>query len=120
MNTIKIGSRLMKLPRISLLLIALLMALPASQAVAEKVGDIQVVGNERVEKSTVLNYLPFNVGSKLEADDISRTVKRLYATGLFSHVDIKLAGQQVTIEVTENPKHQPWVIINWFLLTFAG
>ena len=75
---------------------------PASaQAVIVK--EINVSGNRRVEPETVRSYLQFQVGSGFDGGKVDRSIKALFATGLFSDVKIDRSGSTVLVTVVENP-----------------
>ncbi len=65
--------------------------------------DIRVTGNRRVEPETVRSYLQFTVGDAYDAGKVDRSLKALFATGLFSDVRIDRDGAAVLITVVENP-----------------
>jgi len=80
----------------------LLIAQPA-EAQASAIRDIRVAGNRRVEAETVRSYLQFAVGDAYDAGKIDRSLKALFATGLFSDVRIDREGAAVVVTVVENP-----------------
>jgi outer membrane protein insertion porin family len=65
--------------------------------------DIRVVGNRRVEPETVRSYLQFSVGDSYDADKVDRSLRALFATGLFADVRIDRDGGAAVITVVENP-----------------
>ena len=65
--------------------------------------EIRVVGNRRVEPETVRSYLQFSVGDAYDAGKVDRSLKALFATGLFADVRIDRDGNAVVITVVENP-----------------
>ncbi|MCL4767381.1 MAG: outer membrane protein assembly factor BamA [Hyphomicrobiaceae bacterium] len=67
------------------------------------VRDIQVVGNRRVEPETVRSYLQFNVGDPYDAGKADRSLRALFATGLFADIEIDRQDGAVIITVVENP-----------------
>ena len=67
------------------------------------VRDIRVVGNRRVEPETVRSYLQFSVGDAYDAGKVDRSLKALFATGLFADVRIDRDGAGVVVTVVENP-----------------
>jgi outer membrane protein insertion porin family len=73
------------------------------QAQAAVIRDIQVSGNRRVEPETVRSYLQFSVGDVYDAGKVDRSLKALFATGLFADVRIDRNGNAVVITVVENP-----------------
>ncbi|MEE8658736.1 hypothetical protein DOFOFD_06895 [Acetobacteraceae bacterium EV16P] len=59
---------------------------------SDMVEVITVKGNHRIETGTILSYMVVQPGDRFSADEIDRTLKTLYATGLFSDVTINRAG----------------------------
>jgi outer membrane protein insertion porin family len=78
---------------------------PASSALAQAgaVRDIRVVGNRRVEPETVRSYLEFTTGDAYDSGKVDRSLRALFATGLFSDVRITRDGAAVLVTVVENP-----------------
>jgi outer membrane protein insertion porin family len=76
---------------------------PAAQAQSVVIREIQVVGNRRVEPETVRSYLHFTVGDPYDAGNADRSLRALFATGLFADVEIERQGSTVIIHVVENP-----------------
>ena len=67
------------------------------------VRQIQVEGNRRVEPETVRSYLRFTVGDTYDPGKVNQSIKSLFATGLFSDVQIDRNGGIVYVTVAENP-----------------
>jgi outer membrane protein insertion porin family len=78
-------------------------AATATLAAPGGIRDIRVVGNRRVEPETVRSYLQFSVGDAYDAGKVDRSLRALFATGLFSDVRIDREGAGVVITVVENP-----------------
>lgn len=78
-------------------------AMLATTSVAEAavVRAIDVRGNQRVDDATVRGYVNIEVGRSFNNDDIDEGVKRLFATGLFSDVDIYVSSATLIIQVDE-------------------
>ncbi len=74
----------------------------ADVAVAQSASSIAVVGNRRVEASTIRSYFK-PVGGRLGPVQIDNALKELYATGLFQDVRISQGGGRITVTVVENP-----------------
>jgi outer membrane protein insertion porin family len=78
--------------------------LTASQAAAQTVDQIEVVGNRRVELETIRSYFKPGPGGTLDAGRIDDGLKALIETGLFQDVRISRgAGGKLTVTVVENP-----------------
>ncbi len=65
--------------------------------------SIIVEGNKRIETGTVLSYMVLQPGDPFDVDRMDRSLKTLYATGLFSDVNIRREGANLIVKVTENP-----------------
>ncbi len=67
------------------------------------ISDIQVVGNQRIEAGTVRSYMLVQPGQAFDPDLIYRSLKTLYATGLFHDVNLSRQGNTLVVTVAENP-----------------
>ncbi|MBR6412215.1 MAG: outer membrane protein assembly factor BamA [Alphaproteobacteria bacterium] len=86
--------------QIALLLLCSAMTSPA---MAEVLKDISIEGTRRIEDATVMNYLRLKKGQNVSESDVDAATKTLFATGLFSDVDIRLDKGVAKIKVEENP-----------------
>ena len=75
-------------------------ALGQSQPV---VREIVVEGSQRIEQSTIRSYLAVQEGDRFDPRRIDRSLKSLFATGLFADVTISREGEALVIKVIENP-----------------
>ena len=73
-----------------------------TSAFAAVVNSIEVRGNERVDAQTVRGNLTIKPGQSFNNSDIDESVKRLFATGLFSDVQINQRGSTLVVTVDEN------------------
>ncbi len=68
------------------------------------ISDIDVRGIERVEKGTVLSYLPVRAGERFEQGrDSSRVIRALYETELFRDIRLFQNNGVLIVEVDERP-----------------
>ncbi len=74
-----------------------------SSATAATNDNIVIQGAQRVERETILSYLPFTRGQPLNSATIDEAIKALFQTGLFSDVSISQRGPTVVVHVVENP-----------------
>ncbi|HEY0182202.1 MAG TPA: outer membrane protein assembly factor BamA [Rhodopila sp.] len=65
--------------------------------------SIKVEGNQRIEEGTIRSYLLVQAGDRFDADRIDRSLKTLYATGLFQDVRLGRVGDTLVVRVVENP-----------------
>ena len=87
----------------SALSLALLASVAPAALWAEPITAIKITGNERVENETIQSYLPFHVGEEYDPAQTSRTIRSLFATGMFANVKIGHESGQVVVDVVENP-----------------
>ncbi len=68
-----------------------------------RIREIVVEGNRRVEDATVLGYLAVRPGDPFDPDRLDRSLKTLFATGLFEDVRLERRGDVLVVRVVENP-----------------
>jgi len=67
------------------------------------IAAIKVEGNERIEEGTIRSYMLVQPGDAFDPDRIDRSLKTLYATGLFQDVTLRRDGGTLVVKVQENP-----------------
>ena len=72
-------------------------------ALGETLNNVSIQGTARIENQTVMNYLNLKMRKEITGADIDNATKTLFATGLFSDVNIKMTNGNLDINVTENP-----------------
>ena len=65
--------------------------------------SIKVEGNQRIENATILSYMLVQPGDPFDPDRMDRSLKTLYATGLFQDVRLTREGDTLSVHVVENP-----------------
>ena len=65
--------------------------------------EIIVEGTQRIEPETVKSYLLIQEGDVFDAARIDRSLKSLFATGLFADVTLSRRGDVLLVNVVENP-----------------
>jgi outer membrane protein insertion porin family len=73
------------------------------QPAGPPVRAIDVKGTQRIEPGTVLSYLQVHEGDPYDEQIVDKSLKTLFATGLFSDVKFNWDGRTLTINVVENP-----------------
>ncbi|HVG58736.1 MAG TPA: POTRA domain-containing protein, partial [Hyalangium sp.] len=76
---------------------------PTAEQQGERVIEIRVEGNRRVEADTIRSYFRPAPGERLDSYKIDQALKALYATGLFQDVRINQSGGRLIVTVVENP-----------------
>ena len=91
---------------------------------AEIVKNVNVQGNERVSKETIIIYGDIKIGADYEASDINLLIKKLYDTSFFSNISVELENGQLDIKVVENPIIKSvgffCLIIRYIAITYSG
>ena len=67
------------------------------------IAAVRVEGNQRIEESTIRSYMLVEPGDPFDPDRLDRSLKTLYATGLFSDVTLRQDGSTLVVHVVENP-----------------
>ena len=75
----------------------------AGAPAAGTISAVQIQGNVRAEVETIRNYLQLKEGQAYDPAAADRSLKALFATGLFSDVTIDMQGNTLVVKVTENP-----------------
>ncbi|TAL01453.1 MAG: outer membrane protein assembly factor BamA [Rhodospirillaceae bacterium] len=65
--------------------------------------EVVVQGNQRIEAATIATYLTIHEGDPFDPARIDRSLKNLFATGLFADVNIRRQNDTLVISVVENP-----------------
>jgi outer membrane protein insertion porin family len=81
--------------------------LPLALAAQERVEKIEIVGNDRVTRETILYYLTSREGDAFNEESLRKDFRVLWSTGFFSNLRIEgepgTSGKVVKITVEENP-----------------
>lgn len=76
---------------------------PADAQMGPRLREISIEGTQRIEMETVKSYLSLSAGDPYDAERADKSLRTLYATGLFSDVTIRLEGDRLIVRVVENP-----------------
>ncbi|WP_254073209.1 outer membrane protein assembly factor BamA [Acidisphaera sp. S103] len=78
-------------------------ARPVAAPTGGGIQSIKVEGSQRIEDGTIKSYLLVQPGDAFDPDRIDRSLKTLYATGLFQDVRLGRVGDTLVVRVVENP-----------------
>lgn len=67
------------------------------------IAAIEVSGNQRIESDTVRSYMTLRPGDEFDDAKIDQSLKTLFSTGLFADVRIRRSGNNLAVNVVENP-----------------
>lgn len=68
-----------------------------------RIAAVDVKGNQRIDASTVRSYILLRPGDPFSQRRMDLSLKTLYATGLFQSVSIDRQGNDLVVQVKENP-----------------
>lgn len=78
-------------------------AIQPAVAAGPVIRAIDVAGNQRIEADTIRSYMLIQPGDRFDADRLDRSLRTLFATGLFRDVRVARDGDRIRVEVRENP-----------------
>jgi outer membrane protein insertion porin family len=83
----------------------LVLALPAAAQIEGGgiVREVRIEGTQRIEPETVRSYLLVQPGDQFNDERVDKSLKALFATGLFADVSLRREGDVLVIHVVENP-----------------
>ncbi len=86
--------------------------LPLTTVVADEfvVKDMRVEGLQRISEGTVFNYLPINIGDRVDQFRISEAIWSLYSQNLFDDIEMRRDGDVLVIVVRERPSIESFEI----------
>jgi outer membrane protein insertion porin family len=67
------------------------------------IAEIRIEGTQRVEPETVRSYMQVQPGDPFDSDRVDKSLKSLFATGLFADVTLRREGDALIVRVVENP-----------------
>ncbi len=75
----------------------------AARGALGTIANIRIEGIQRIEPETVRSYLLLQAGDAWDTERVDRSLKALFATGLFADVKLTREGNTLLIKVVENP-----------------
>ena len=85
---------------IQLILLSIFLIFPSYSKNYEK---IIINGNERISNETILVFSEIEDNKSLDENSINEILKKLYKSGFFKDVTVKIENNNLTIDVLENP-----------------
>ena len=80
-------------------------------ALSEIVNSLNITGNERISKESIVVFGEIKFGENLTVVDLNQIIKKLYETNFFENVSLDLNNNILNISIKENPLIQS-VLIN--------
>jgi outer membrane protein insertion porin family len=88
---------------LKIFLCAALLSLLSQAAHAQSISKVEVKGQNRIEKISILDKISFKNGSTFSQSKVTADVKRLFQTGFFYDISVDLTGTVLTYTVVEKP-----------------
>ncbi len=84
----------------------------AQPSVADEfvVADMRVEGLQRISEGTVFNYLPINIGDRVDDLRIQEAIRTLYDQKLFDDIEMRRDDRTLIIAVRERPSIEDFTI----------
>jgi outer membrane protein insertion porin family len=96
--------------RLKIFALVLLLPVTALAQADFVVRDMRVEGLQRISEGTVFNYLPINIGDRVDKIRIQEAIRALYRQGLFDDVEMRRDGDTLIVAVHERPSIESFVI----------
>ena len=93
----------MKKIYLKLFFIFLIILFKPNNLLAEIIKDIQINGNQRISKQTIILFSKAKINSNVSEEDLNFYLKNLYETDFFKDVSVKLDRNILIINVKEEP-----------------
>ena len=74
------------------------------------VKDMRVEGLQRISEGTVFNYLPINIGDRVDNVRIGEAIRSLYGQDLFDDIEMRRDGETLIVVVRERPSIESFEI----------
>ena len=80
-----------------------ILTLLTHQSLSEDFDEVLINGNDRISNQTILVFSEIRDTNYLDENSLNDILKKIYGSGFFSNVQVKIDNQKLIIEVIENP-----------------
>ena len=81
----------------------LLLVFLISNSFSQIISEVNIIGNKRISKETILVLGNLKPGNKYSNDELNNSIKKLYDTNFFKEISLNLDSEILTITLIENP-----------------
>ena len=74
-----------------------------SFAYSETIKEVDIKGNDRISKETILMFSEIDIGAEIDQNNINDILKKLYKTNFFESVEVSLLQNKLIIKIKEFP-----------------
>ncbi len=102
-----------RLRGLALCILGVALCFVSALAVAQNeliVRDIRVEGLQRISEGTVFNYLPVNIGDRLDQARVQEALRAVFATEFFQDIELRWDESTLVIVVEERPSIESFTI----------
>ena len=86
-----------------ILKILIILTFLTNLVLSENFDNVVINGNERISDETILVFSELPIDKSLDEDALNNILKRLYSSGFFNNVIVKIENKDLLINVSENP-----------------
>ncbi len=83
--------------------VILFLFLTTKLALSDVINKIEVTGNDRLAKETIILFSELNVNDNINSNDLNNTFRKLFNTDYFKDINISFNNGILKIGVIENP-----------------
>ena len=73
---------------------------------SEIIKNIEVMGNDRLAKETIILFSELNVNDNINSEDLNNAFKKLFKTDYFKNIKINFENNNLQIEVRKSKKNK--------------
>ena len=95
--------KILKLFFLKLFLISIIKIIIINNALAEKIKEFKISGNQRLANETIILFTDLSIGDDIDQNTINISFKNLFETNYFKNLKINFKDGIVLIDVIENP-----------------
>ena len=81
----------------------ILFSILLNKAYAEKVSNIEIIGNDRIPPETIKMLTDIDIGDEVSPRQINNLIKNLYETNFFKNIEISFENNILRFYIEENP-----------------
>ena len=81
----------------------LLLVFLISNSFSQIISEVNIIGNKRISKETILVLGNLKPGNKYSNDELNNSIKKLYETNFFKEISLNFDSEILTITLVENP-----------------
>ena len=101
--TLSLGTTSALLTTTAIMAVSMIGVQNTHAATHETINSIEIFGNERIERETILAHMSLREGSTPTQQALDKALKRLFDSGLFMDAHLSIKNSVLIVSVEENP-----------------